>query len=219
MSCSFPGQFPFSASPLSDMTELTIAVVTAKGGRPDANRAGNESECALIIQKSQMILTPYVVMRALADGRVRWGFWPPGSDLSGREGSGIWLDDSSVEDKAEEAGDHSGEEAVSESDDSDNNEEDEDEDDKYEEELRDEEDAQLPVEDGAEEEDGEDETDDDLAGAAKPRGGFFAALDIGGEDEDDEDDEDEDEEGATSSEDGGGESTGTSRSAGKEGAL
>ena len=190
--------------------KLTIAVVTAKGGRPDANRAGNESECAVVItvsyRRPQMVLTQSTVMRALADGRVRWGFWPPGSDLSGREGSGIWLDDASVEDKADEAGDHSDEEAVSGSGDSDISEEDEDEDDKYEEELRDEEDAQSPVEDGEEEEEGEDESDDDLAGAAKPKGGFFAALDIGGEDEDDEDEEDE--ESATSSEDGVDESTG-----------
>ena len=31
-------------------------------------------------------------MRALADGRVRWGFWPPDADLSGRENRGIWLE-------------------------------------------------------------------------------------------------------------------------------
>jgi hypothetical protein len=202
------------------MTELTIAVVTAKGGRPDANRAGNESECAVVISVSyrrpQMILTHSTVMRALADGRVRWGFWPPGSDLSGREGSGIWLDDASVDDKAEEAGDHSDEEALSESGDSDISEEDEDEDDRYEEELRDEEDAQSPVEEEEEGEEGEDESDDDLAGAAKPKGGFFAALDIGGEDEDENDEEDE--ESATSSKDDG-EDESTGRPAGKRDAL
>jgi hypothetical protein len=30
-------------------------------------------------------------MRALADGKVRWGFWPPQGDIEGREGKGIWL--------------------------------------------------------------------------------------------------------------------------------
>ncbi|KAK7680577.1 hypothetical protein QCA50_016359 [Cerrena zonata] len=53
--------------------------VTAKAGRPDINRAGN------------------YILRALAEGRIRWGFWPPDTDLSlietnqGVEGCGIWI--------------------------------------------------------------------------------------------------------------------------------
>ncbi|PIL31736.1 hypothetical protein GSI_06440 [Ganoderma sinense ZZ0214-1] len=35
--------------------------VTAKAGRPDVNRAGN------------------AILRALAEGRIRWAFWPPGT--------------------------------------------------------------------------------------------------------------------------------------------
>lgn len=46
--------------------------MTAKSARPDANRAADG------------------IMRALAEGRVRWGFWPPGSEPS-RDGQGLWL--------------------------------------------------------------------------------------------------------------------------------
>ena len=34
-------------------------------------------------------------MRALADGRVRWGFWPPGEGRD-RDGKGIWLEGTGV---------------------------------------------------------------------------------------------------------------------------
>jgi len=56
--------------------------VTAKAGRPDVNRAGN------------------AILRALAEGRIRWAFWPPGADLFTHEvehqnvqqpGTGIWI--------------------------------------------------------------------------------------------------------------------------------
>nr|ODN96084.1 GTPase [Cryptococcus depauperatus CBS 7855] len=46
--------------------------LTAKGGRPDINRAANG------------------ILRALADGKVRWGFYPPG--MTGKPAKGIWLD-------------------------------------------------------------------------------------------------------------------------------
>lgn len=46
---------------------------TAKAGRPDVNRAGN------------------AMLRALAEGRVAWGFWPPGTDNAGSDGLGIWI--------------------------------------------------------------------------------------------------------------------------------
>ncbi|KAF8216064.1 hypothetical protein K438DRAFT_1560283 [Mycena galopus ATCC 62051] len=52
--------------------------VTAKAGRSDVHRAGN------------------AIMRALAEGRVAWAFWPPGIDVSlitdeDSEGMGIWI--------------------------------------------------------------------------------------------------------------------------------
>nr|VWO94319.1 N/A [Ganoderma boninense] len=59
--------------------------VTAKAGRPDVNRAGN------------------AILRALAEGRIRWAFWPPGTDpqtIAGHcqgavdgpgDGVGIWI--------------------------------------------------------------------------------------------------------------------------------
>lgn len=47
-------------------------------------------------------------MRALADGRVRWGFWPPGA-APVREGEGIclgeWHGDATASEGDEEAGD------------------------------------------------------------------------------------------------------------------
>ncbi|KAF8832077.1 hypothetical protein HHX47_DHR1000872 [Lentinula edodes] len=54
--------------------------VTAKAGRPDFSRAGN------------------AILRALAEGQVSWGFWPPGTPLSSIEleyrdgsGRGVWI--------------------------------------------------------------------------------------------------------------------------------
>ncbi|KAJ3928850.1 MAG: P-loop containing nucleoside triphosphate hydrolase protein [Lentinula lateritia] len=54
--------------------------VTAKAGRPDFSRAGN------------------AILRALAEGQVSWGFWPPGTPLFSIEpedrdglGHGVWI--------------------------------------------------------------------------------------------------------------------------------
>ncbi|KAG1828094.1 P-loop containing nucleoside triphosphate hydrolase protein [Suillus variegatus] len=50
--------------------------VTAKAGRPDIHRAGN------------------AILRLVAEGRVAWAFWPPGTDLAtvrSSGGNGIWL--------------------------------------------------------------------------------------------------------------------------------
>ncbi|KAH7916432.1 P-loop containing nucleoside triphosphate hydrolase protein [Hygrophoropsis aurantiaca] len=54
--------------------------VTAKAGRPDVNRAGN------------------AILRFVAEGKVSWAFWPPGTDLGKIEeevgseaGIGIWI--------------------------------------------------------------------------------------------------------------------------------
>jgi len=52
--------------------------VTAKAGRPDVGRAGNS------------------ILRAVAESRVRWAFWPPDMDVSsmgGQPGDGIWIPD------------------------------------------------------------------------------------------------------------------------------
>ncbi|KAF6766670.1 GTPase [Ephemerocybe angulata] len=51
--------------------------VTAKAGRPDIHRAGN------------------AMLRSLAEGRVSWGFWPPGteSEHCGADGAGVWISD------------------------------------------------------------------------------------------------------------------------------
>ncbi|KAF8573562.1 P-loop containing nucleoside triphosphate hydrolase protein [Ramaria rubella] len=52
--------------------------VTAKAGRPDAHRAGN------------------ALLRALAEGKIRWAFWPPDMPLPEariKDGLGIWLGD------------------------------------------------------------------------------------------------------------------------------
>lgn len=50
--------------------------VTAKAGRPDIHRAGN------------------AILRLVAEGRIAWAFWPPGTDLTAvgsSGGNGIWL--------------------------------------------------------------------------------------------------------------------------------
>ena len=44
-----------------------------------------------------------LVMRVLADGRIRWGFWPPGSESAG-EGVGIWLEGSGYDEKEVDGG-------------------------------------------------------------------------------------------------------------------
>ncbi|PPR02699.1 hypothetical protein CVT26_009802 [Gymnopilus dilepis] len=50
--------------------------VTAKAGRPDIHRAGN------------------AILRSLAEGRIKWGFWPPDTlppDNEENHGNGIWI--------------------------------------------------------------------------------------------------------------------------------
>ncbi|KAI0274993.1 hypothetical protein BC834DRAFT_850618 [Gloeopeniophorella convolvens] len=51
--------------------------ITAKAGRPDVNRAGN------------------AILRLLAEGKVKWAFWPPDYDASllseASAGHGIWI--------------------------------------------------------------------------------------------------------------------------------
>ncbi|KAG2022935.1 GTPase [Coprinopsis cinerea AmutBmut pab1-1] len=56
--------------------------VTAKAGRPDVHRAGN------------------AILRALAEGRIHWAFWPPGSKLP-EDDLGIWIPHDVEESEAE----------------------------------------------------------------------------------------------------------------------
>ncbi|KAI0931779.1 hypothetical protein AcW2_000590 [Taiwanofungus camphoratus] len=83
--------------------------VTAKAGRPDVNRAGN------------------AILRALAEGRIRWAFWPPGTDLqlfSPIEGIGISISPSADGDDETHVASEEGENLTDDSDeDSEDNEE------------------------------------------------------------------------------------------------
>ncbi|EJD45742.1 P-loop containing nucleoside triphosphate hydrolase protein [Auricularia subglabra TFB-10046 SS5] len=63
--------------------------VTAKAGRPDVMRAGNAGE---------RFSSGLVVMRALAEGKIRWAFSPPGHQ--GESGEGIWIGERSEENEA-----------------------------------------------------------------------------------------------------------------------
>ncbi|KAF8078905.1 hypothetical protein FPV67DRAFT_84130 [Lyophyllum atratum] len=60
--------------------------VTAKAGRPDIHRAGN------------------AILRSLAEGRVGWAFWPPGTEVETiaahmeEPGAGLWIPRATVED-------------------------------------------------------------------------------------------------------------------------
>ncbi|KAG6841763.1 hypothetical protein C0991_007092 [Blastosporella zonata] len=69
--------------------------VTAKAGRPDIHRAGN------------------AMLRAMAEGRVGWAFWPPGTETRTisasmeEQGNGIWIPQAtSVEDGTDEDSDY-----------------------------------------------------------------------------------------------------------------
>jgi hypothetical protein len=83
--------------------------VTAKAGRSDVMRAGN------------------ALLRNVAEGRVGWGYWPPGSDakvieeLMQEDGSGIWIPRLDTDDESEnesESGEDEDEEEVGELNDS-----------------------------------------------------------------------------------------------------
>lgn len=71
--------------------------VTAKAGRPDVNRAGNSSKPSskFLEVRSNSLAVPSV-LRALAEGKLRWAFWPPDFDVAAveaqqGEGMGIWM--------------------------------------------------------------------------------------------------------------------------------
>jgi hypothetical protein len=80
--------------------------VTAKAGRPDTNRAGNARELFVLplwagtISYDDLCL----VLRTLADGKIRWAFWPPDTPLMEnkiRDGHGIWLGSPAEDDRSD----------------------------------------------------------------------------------------------------------------------
>ncbi|KDQ14426.1 hypothetical protein BOTBODRAFT_32560 [Botryobasidium botryosum FD-172 SS1] len=144
--------------------------VTAKAGRPDVNRAGN------------------AILRMVAEGKVRWAFWPPtpapetdtgNAARESTDGNGIWI--------PEEAGHN-----IDEDDEEDDEEEDEDEGSAMADSDRR---SHTDMGDGVEdddEDDGDDESGEGRAVKVATTSGRFAALGVG-DDGDDEESEDEDE--------------------------
>jgi len=144
--------------------------VTAKAGRPDVHRAGNASKYWFTFRLHYLDVSFFLVLRALAEGRISWAFWPPGTplehiaSLAGSEGHGIWIPhDDSVE--------HDGTESES-----------------------DVEEQQVAFDSEEEEieisEDEFDEDDSDLVGNAHVVGlGRFGALSLSGNDADEEPEE------------------------------
>ncbi|KAF8320613.1 uncharacterized protein EI90DRAFT_3131972 [Cantharellus anzutake] len=72
-----PTKSPLKWTAIDVMTAFAIkkGMVTAKAGRPDVNRAGN------------------AILRAIAENKVRWAFWPPGYIQSRTKTKGIWIAD------------------------------------------------------------------------------------------------------------------------------
>ena len=87
--------------------------VTAKAGRPDANRAGNAGTYLYSPTTKNgktdttIFCPPPAVLRALAEGKIRWAFWPPHVPLleEQRERCGIWLGDAVPEDSEDDGSD------------------------------------------------------------------------------------------------------------------
>lgn len=56
---------------------------------------GQETLVSKLLQQQHSHLNCYnLVLRAVAESRVRWAFWPPDTDISameGRAGDGIWI--------------------------------------------------------------------------------------------------------------------------------
>ncbi|TFK99682.1 hypothetical protein BDV98DRAFT_570680 [Pterulicium gracile] len=142
--------------------------VTAKAGRSDVNRAGN------------------AVLRALAEGRIPWGFWPAGVELPAEAteatGHGLWI--AGGNDDSNDLDEHGEDSAAEDGDDGDGSSESEDEDEDEDEDG-----------DDIEEEDEESEEEGEAAPAPKvvsgPRSGF-AMLELDGGDDGDDDDSDAD---------------------------
>ncbi|WWC72532.1 uncharacterized protein I206_106494 [Kwoniella pini CBS 10737] len=144
--------------------------LTAQSGRPDINRAANG------------------IMRLLADGKIKWGFNPPG--MKGKEGKGIWLenDNTSIyeDEKVEEHNEDHEDNTISEDEFDDNDvSEDLSQDDQ-------EEDEHELSEDEEEEEEGQEKPMKNDKIVSKV-GGFFDALGIDDDDDNDDDEEEEEE--------------------------
>ena len=77
--------------------------VTAKAGRPDVHRAGNSSRPHFSVQ-IEINYNLFIVLRALAEGRISWAFLPPNSTLdevasvANGEGVGIWIPRDNMDD-------------------------------------------------------------------------------------------------------------------------
>ncbi|WVQ95598.1 hypothetical protein IAU59_002695 [Kwoniella sp. CBS 9459] len=192
----------WTAGKIMEGRAIDRGYLTAKSGRPDTNRAANG------------------IMRNLADGRVRWGFYPPlptstisenGSEHAeieprGREGMGIWLESAHqdiLDDERAEADNgrdgHDGNDATRSGTDLDELELEDEEELTASGSERDErvESAEVAEEEEQEAEDDDDNDDDDddeveSAPVAKARG-FFAALEMEDDEGEEDDDEDEDE--------------------------
>jgi hypothetical protein len=82
--------------------------VTAKAGRPDIHRAGNASMTSLITFSPLLFAHLFSeVLRALAEGRIGWAFWPPGTAIASvmmdvEPGAGIWAPHVMVQDEGSE---------------------------------------------------------------------------------------------------------------------
>lgn len=95
--------------------------VTAKAGRSDIHRAGNASTSSHSFVQHVGLPICLLVLRALAEGKVGWAFWPPGTDKvtvasESSDGTGIWIPQVNVVDEESEesdAEDNSDDEGVS----------------------------------------------------------------------------------------------------------
>ena len=65
--------------------------------------------CVAPVSLAPPLPIPITVLRALAEGRIRWAFWPPGTDPQtiskhqGTAGAGIWIAHDSGEDGHEDS--------------------------------------------------------------------------------------------------------------------
>ncbi|RDB29562.1 Guanine nucleotide-binding protein-like 1 [Hypsizygus marmoreus] len=133
--------------------------VTAKAGRPDIHRAGN------------------AMLRALAEGKVGWAFWPPGTTATTvtadmeDEGIGLWIPRATI---IEEESDQESEDGMSEHDTEGT--------------------GSVPEESGEEPDDSDDDRDDKGAGGSGGASGRFGVL-LNQDDDETEDEADDDDDG------------------------
>jgi nucleosome binding factor SPN SPT16 subunit len=110
------------------------------------------------------------VLRILAEGRVKWAFWPPGYQVrSGDTNQGIWLNSGAVAEDEDE----------------------DEEDEESEEESEEEDEAEQGIEDGSETEDnGEEESEEGpMSIGIAAGGGRFGVLALADDGEPDEDED------------------------------